>query len=163
MIVSGGIAAVESVKLSREIRRHGAELSIIMTKDAHKVITPLALSWASATTIITEWDPEMTQLSKFDGVLVAPATRNTISKHIHGIMDSPAMMALSAARGNGTPLVFVPSMHSDLFDDPVTSDLIDSLQSEGSRIVIDEPSENKRKQPNCIQICLLYTSPSPRD
>ena len=25
MIVSGGIAAVESVKLSREIRRHGAE------------------------------------------------------------------------------------------------------------------------------------------
>ena len=152
MIVSGGIAAVESVKLSREIRRHGAELSIIMTKDAHKVISPLALSWASATTIITEWDPEMTQLSKFDGVLVAPATRNTISKHIHGIMDSPAMMALSAARGNGTPLVFVHSMHSDLFDDPVTSDLIDSLQSEGSRIVIDEPSENKRKQPNCIQI-----------
>jgi len=152
MIVSGGIAAVESVKLSREIRRHGAELSIIMTKDAHKVITPLALSWASATTIITEWDPKMTQLSKFDGVLVAPATRNTISKHIHGIMDSPAMMALSAARGNGTPLVFVPSMHSDLFDDPVTSDLIESLQSEGSRIVIDEPSENKRKQPDCIQI-----------
>jgi len=152
MIVSGGIAAVESVKLSREIRRHGAELSIIMTKDAHKVITPLALSWASATTIITEWDSKMTQLSKFDGVLVAPATRNTISKHIHGIMDSPAMMALSAARGNGTPLVFVPSMHSDLFDDPVTSDLIESLQSEGSRIVIDEPSENKRKQPNCVQI-----------
>jgi len=152
MIVSGGIAAVESVKLSREIRRHGAELSIIMTKDAHKVITPLALSWASATTIITEWDSKMTQLSKFDGVLVAPATRNTISKHIHGIMDSPAMMALSAARGNGTPLVFVPSMHSDLFDDPVTSDLIESLQSEGSRIVIDEPSENKRKQPDCIQI-----------
>ena len=152
MIVSGGIAAVESVKLSREIRRLGAELSIIMTKDAHKVITPLALSWASATTIITEWDSKMTQLSKFDGVLVAPATRNTISKHIHGIMDSPAMMALSAARGNGTPLVFVPSMHSDLFDDPVTSDLIESLQSEGSRIVIDEPSENKRKQPDCIQI-----------
>ena len=51
MVVSGGIAAVESVKLSREIRRHGAELSIIMTKDAHKVITPLALSWASSTPV----------------------------------------------------------------------------------------------------------------
>jgi len=63
MVVSGGIAAVESVKLSREIRRHGAELSIIMTKDAHKVITPLALSWASSTPIITEWDSEMAQLS----------------------------------------------------------------------------------------------------
>ena len=68
LVVSGGIAAVESVKLSREIRRHGANLSIIMTKDAHKVITPLALSWASSSPIITEWDSEMSQLSRFDGV-----------------------------------------------------------------------------------------------
>ena len=152
MVVSGGIAAVESVKLSREIRRHGANLSIIMTKDAHKVITPLALSWASATPIITEWDSKMAQLSHFDGVLVAPATRNTISKHIHGVMDSPAMMALSAARGNGTPMIFVPSMHTDLFDDPVTSELLDTLLSEGSRIVHEQPSEGKRKQPNHVQI-----------
>ena len=152
LVVSGGIAAVESVKLSREIRRHGANLSIIMTKDANKVITPLALSWAAASPIITEWDSKMSQLSEFDGVLVAPATRNTISKHIHGVMDSPAMMALSAARGNKTPLIFVPSMHTDLFDDPVTSDLINSLESEGSHIILDQPSEGKRKQPNHIQI-----------
>ena len=152
LVVSGGIAAVESVKLSREIRRHGANLSIIMTKDANKVITPLALSWAAASPIITEWDSEMSQLSEFDGVLVAPATRNTISKHIHGVMDSPAMMALSAARGNKTPLIFVPSMHTDLFNDPVTSDLINSLESEGSHIILDQPSEGKRKQPNHIQI-----------
>ena len=152
LVVSGGIAAVESVKLSREIRRHGANLSIIMTKDANKVITPLALSWAAASPIITEWDSEMSQLSEFDGVLVAPATRNTISKHIHGVMDSPAMMALSAARGNKTPLIFVPSMHTDLFDDPVTCDLINSLESEGSHIILDQPSEGKRKQPNHIQI-----------
>ena len=152
LVVSGGIAAVESVKLSREIRRHGANLSIIMTKDANKGITPLALSWAAASPIITEWDSEMSQLSEFDGVLVAPATRNTISKHIHGVMDSPAMMALSAARGNKTPLIFVPSMHTDLFDDPVTSDLINSLESEGSHIILDQPSEGKRKQPNHIQI-----------
>ena len=152
LVVSGGIAAVESVKLSREIRRHGANLSIIMTKDAHKVITPLALSWASSSPIITEWDSEMSQLSRFDGVLVAPATRNTISKHIHGVMDSPALMALSAARGNGTPMLFAPSMHSDLFDDPVTTELLDSLRDEGSDIVLDEFSEGRMKQPNHIQI-----------
>tara|TARA_B100001750_G_scaffold211742_1_gene193155 strand:- start:340 stop:1536 length:1197 start_codon:yes stop_codon:yes gene_type:complete len=152
LIVSGGIAAVESVKLSREIRRHGAELSIIMTKDAHKVITPLALSWSSSSPIITDWDSKMEQLSKFDALLIAPATRNTISKHIHGVMDSPAMMALSAARGNRTPMLFVPSMHSDLFDDPVTTELLEALRSEGSDIALDEPSEGRMKQPNHIQI-----------
>ena len=152
LVVSGGIAAVESVKLSREIRRHGAELSIIMTKDAHKVITPLALSWSSASPIITDWEAEMAQLSRFDAILIAPATRNTISKHIHGVMDSPAMMALSAARGNGTPMIFVPSMHSDLFDDPVTTELLEQLVAEGSEFALDTPSEGRMKQLNHVQI-----------
>ena len=48
----------------------------------------------------------MPQLEDYDAVLVAPATRNTISKHIHGIMDTPLMMALSAARGKKTPTLF---------------------------------------------------------
>ena len=152
LVVSGGIAAVESVKLSREIRRHGAQLSIIMTKGTHKIITPLALSWASGSPIISDWDSEMSQFSRFDAILVAPATRNTISKHIHGVIDSPATMALSAARGNGTPILFVPSMHSDLFDDPVTTELLDAIAAEGSEFVVDDPSEGRRKQPNPIQI-----------
>ena len=146
-LVSGGIAAVESVRLSRQLRRHMAELTIMMSKEAEKIISPLALSWASGEKILTDWNPEMQQLESYDSVLVAPATRNTISKHIHGIMDSPLMMALSAARGSRTPIIFVPSMHQDLFDDPVTGDLLEKISNEGN---------------HCI-ICLLYTSPSPRD
>ena len=42
LVVTGGIAAVESVRLSRELRRHGAVLSILMTNEAEKIITPLA-------------------------------------------------------------------------------------------------------------------------
>ena len=51
------------------------------------------------------------------------------------------MMALSAARGKGTPLIFVPSMHSDLFDDPVTSEILSQLSSEGSHVIIDHEKE----------------------
>ena len=88
-------------------------------------------------------------LERLDAMVLISASS---CKHIHGVMDSPAMMALSAARGNKTPLIFVPSMHTDLFNDPVTSDLINSLESEGSHIILDQPSEGKRKQPNHIQI-----------
>ena len=173
LLVTGGIAAVESVRLSRELRRHGAALSIMMTGEAEKIITPLALSWASDTEAMTGWEHEMAQLDDYDAVLVAPATRNTISKHIHGVIDSPVTMALSAARGNQTPTLFVPSMHSDLFDDPVTSELIDRLRAEGSFVLYSEQEEGRRKQPDSVTIvaelcnlvnsCLLYTSPSPRD
>ena len=165
LLVTGGIAAVESVRLSRELRRHGAALSIMMTGEAEKIITPLALSWASDTEAMTGWEHEMAQLDVYDAVLVAPATRNTISKHIHGVIDSPVTMALSAARGNQTPTLFVPSMHSDLFDDPVTSELIDRLREEGSFVLYSEQEEGRRKQPYSVtivaELCNLVNSSMP--
>ena len=165
LLVTGGIAAVESVRLSRELRRHGAALSIMMTGEAEKIITPLALSWASDTEAMTGWEHEMAQLDDYDAVLVAPATRNTISKHIHGVIDSPVTMALSAARGNQTPILFVPSMHSDLFDDPVTSELIDMLRDEGSFVLHSEQEEGRRKQPDAVtivaELCNLVNSSMP--
>ena len=165
LLVTGGIAAVESIRLSRELRRHGAALSIMMTGEAEKIITPLALSWASDTEVMTGWQHEMAQLDDYDAVLVAPATRNTISKHIHGIIDSPVTMALSAARGNQTPTLFVPSMHSDLFDDPVTSELIDRLREEGSFVLYSEQEEGRRKQPDSVtivaELCNLVNSSMP--
>jgi phosphopantothenoylcysteine decarboxylase/phosphopantothenate--cysteine ligase len=97
--ISGGIAAIESVKIARELRRYQASVTIVMSKEAEKIITPLAISWASGTEVLSDWSPKMQQLDIYDAILVAPATRNTISKHIHGIIDSPMMMALSAARG----------------------------------------------------------------
>ncbi|MBP72762.1 MAG: hypothetical protein CMA70_04180 [Euryarchaeota archaeon] len=76
LAVSGGIAATESIKLARELRRHGADVYPIMSKSAEEVISPLALSWGSGGKVITKWDPEMSQLSGFDGLILAPATRN---------------------------------------------------------------------------------------
>ena len=151
-VISGGIAAVESIKLLRELRRHSAKITIIMTKEAEKIISPLAISWAANEKILTDWDPEMKQLDNYDALLVAPATRNTIAKHIHGIMDSPVMMSLAAARGSKTPIVFIPSMHQDIFDDPVTEDLLLQIEKEGNYYLHSTKDEGKIKQPNSIQI-----------
>jgi|TARA_B100001996_G_scaffold1573_1_gene1438 phosphopantothenoylcysteine decarboxylase/phosphopantothenate--cysteine ligase len=166
LAVTGGIAAVESVKLARELRRHGAEITPLMSSDATRVISPLALSWGSGTEVITAWESSMAQLGDFDAVLVAPATRNTIAKHLHGIMDSPILMALSASRGNSTPILFVPSMHKDLFDDPVTDELLSSIRKSGGFVLCDSESEGKRKQPNAVSIvaelCHICNSSLPR-
>ena len=146
--ITGGIAAVESVRLGRELRRHGAEIHVIMTDAATKVITPLAVRWATQTNVDVEWSGEMPQLECFDAILVAPATRNTLSKHANGVMDSPLSMALAAGTGNGTPILVVPSMHDDLFDDPVTMDLLNRIKSRGCSILISESEEGRRKQPS---------------
>lgn len=156
LAVSGGIAATESIKLARELRRHGAAVIPIMSKSAEKVISSLALSWGSGAKVITEWDSEMSQLGSFDGLILAPATRNSISKFAHGIIDSPLMMALSASSGRGVPMMFVPSMHDDLFHDPVTSELLSAVEKLGVEVLLEESSEGRRKQPNGANIVARF-------
>ncbi len=146
--VTGGIAAVEAIRVGRELRRHGATIHVIMTESASEVISPLALEWSTQSVVDVAWKGTMPQLQGFDGVLIAPATRNTISKHLAGILDSPLLMALSKARTNGTPMLFVPSMHDDLFDDPVTLESLELLAKEGASHLFTESEEGRRKQPS---------------
>ncbi|MDP6224409.1 MAG: bifunctional phosphopantothenoylcysteine decarboxylase/phosphopantothenate--cysteine ligase CoaBC [Candidatus Poseidoniaceae archaeon] len=146
--VTGGIAAVDTVRLLREMRRHGAEMLVIMTESAQRVVTPLAVEWASQCEVITDWDGDMKQLENVDAILVAPATRNTIAAHLHGMQQGPLLMALSAARSRDTHVLMVPSMHADLADDPVTDDIVERLRNEGIDVMWGDLEEGKRKTPN---------------
>ena len=150
MGVTGGIAATETIRICRELRRHGATVSVIMTTAATKVITPLAVEWASQGQVICDWEAEMSQLDSFDAILVTPASRNFISRYVNGMMDHPLLMTCSAARARNTPIVIVPSMHKDLFDDPVTQDLLDNVRD--ASIILGPFEEGRYKQPDPVQI-----------
>ena len=150
--VTGGIAAVDTVRLARELRRHGAKVSVIMTTSAQQIITPMAVRWASQGEVITDWDGDLSALSSFDAVLVTPATRNLIASFIHGLMNGPLLMALSAARGRNCPIMMVPSMHNDLVNDPVTEDLVFQCTKQGVQILWGAEEEGKRKTPNHEEI-----------
>jgi phosphopantothenoylcysteine decarboxylase/phosphopantothenate--cysteine ligase len=150
--VTGGIAAVDTVRLARELRRHGAEITVIMTPSAQEIITPLAVRWASQGEVITDWDGDLSGLSNFDAVLVTPATRNLMASFVHGLMNGPLLMALSAARGRSAPIMMVPSMHNDLANDPVTDDLVKQCVSYGVSILWGPEEEGKRKNPDHEEI-----------
>jgi len=150
--VTGGIAAGDTVRLARELRRHGAEVSVVMTPSSQEIITPMAVRWASQGEVITDWDGDLSALSGFDAVLVTPATRNLIASFIHGLMNGPLLMALSAARGRGCPIMMVPSMHNDLANDPVTEDLVIQCAKQGVQILWGAEEEGKRKTPDHEEI-----------
>ena len=147
LVVTGGIAAVETVRLARELRRHGASIMVTMTDEATKIITPLAVGWATGSQVNVGWSSDLPGLEVPDIVVVAPATRNTLSKISAGVMDDPAMMAISAASGAGRPILLVPSMHDDLFDDPVTQELLGTMRGMGHHILTSPSEEGRRKQP----------------
>lgn len=150
--ITGGIAAVDSVRLSRELRRHGARVKVLMTHSAQQVITPLALKWASAGEVITSWESEMKQLDDVDAILVSPASRNFLASAVHGLMYNPLLMAISAGRARDTPIFCVPSMHEDLADDPVTDELVEKIRLQGFEIFWGPHEEGKKKTPSHEEI-----------
>ena len=156
--VSGGIAAVDTVRLARELRRHGAIVSVMMTHSAQKIITPLAVEWATQTNVITDWESDLSALDEVDGILIAPATRDLLASYLHGLQHGPILMALSAARSRECPVMMVPSMHADLADDPITSDLVDEVEKLGIKVHWGEEEEGKRKTPPHDEIVARFAN-----
>jgi phosphopantothenoylcysteine decarboxylase/phosphopantothenate--cysteine ligase len=154
--VSGGIAAVDTVRLGRELRRHGAEVRVALTHSAQRIITPLAVEWATQGEVITDWDGNMEVLNQVDGVLVAPATRDTMASFVHGLQHGPLMMALSVARSRNCPVMMVPSMHMDLAKDPVTDDIVQEVRKHGISVLWGEEEEGKRKTPHHEEIVARF-------
>ncbi len=154
--VSGGIAAVDTVRLARELRRHGADVRVALTHSAQRIITPLAVEWATQGEVITDWDGNMEVLDQVDGILVAPATRDTMASYVHGLQHGPLMMALSVARSRDCPVMMIPSMHLDLANDPVTDDIVHEVRQHGIHVVWGEEQEGKRKTPHHEEIVARF-------
>ena len=156
--VSGGIAAVDTVRLARELRRHGALVKVMMTHSAQKIISPLAIEWATQTEVITDWESDLSALDEVDGILIAPATRDLIASYLHGLQHGPILMALSAARSRKTPVLMIPSMHSDLAKDPVTEDLVDEIRKHSIGVHWGAEEEGKRKTPPHQEIVARFAN-----
>jgi phosphopantothenoylcysteine decarboxylase/phosphopantothenate--cysteine ligase len=158
--VTGSIAAVEVIKLARELRRKGASVRGVMSKAACGIIHPDALTYACDFPAITSISG-MIEHVKYCGIggeadllLIAPATANTICKIAGGIDDTPVTTFATTAIGRGMPVVVVPAMHESMYNHPAVRDAIAKL--EGWNITVLSPlmEENKAKIPSMQEIVL---------
>lgn len=156
--VSGGIAAVDTVRLARELRRHGAIVTVMMTHSAQKIISPLAIEWATQSPVITDWESDLTALEEVDGILIAPTTRDLMASYLHGLQHGPILMALSAARTRDCPVMMIPSMHADLANDPVTTEIVDEIRHKGIEVHWGKEDEGKRKTPPHEEIVARFAN-----
>src|SRR5437763_5938697 len=80
LCVSGGIAAIESPRVARALRRHGAEVRGLMTEAATRFVTPLSLQWGCGRPVITLLSGAVEHLATDDAIVVAPATLDLIAR-----------------------------------------------------------------------------------
>lgn len=144
----GGIGAVELVRVTRELRRHGAEVTIFITPSVTAFISELSLEWAAGSKVVREAGAGVDHLEPFDLVVVAPATLNTISKCALGITDNVVTLLIAGQLGRNAPLLFVPTMNVQLRNHPAFAEHVTRLQLWGAQFFPSEVEENRLKMPS---------------
>ena len=137
--VSGGIAAYKSAEIVRHLRKVGASVRVVMTKSAEEFITPLTLQALSGNRVSTELlDVEAEaamghiELAKWaDGILIAPATANTLARLSNGRGDDLLSTITLAFDG---PISLAPAMNQAMWGDERTQDNIKKLESQNFQI-----------------------------
>ncbi len=133
--VTGSIAAVECVKLIRELIREGSEVYCVMSDWGSKIIHPNSLEFATGNETITELTGQVEHVShcgnvpdKADLFLVCPATANTISKIAKGIDDTPVTTFATTCVGSDIPIMVVPAMHQTMYNHNIIMDNLAEIQ-----------------------------------
>ena len=147
--VTGGIAAYKSAEIVSRLRRLGASVHVIMTKNATEFVAPLTFQTLSANQVITDtfqapeyWNVEHVALAKLaDLFLVAPATANILAKMACGIADDMLSTTLLATKA---PILAAPAMNTGMWTAEATRKNVALLQERGVRFIgpeIREPEE----------------------
>ncbi len=157
--VTGSIAAVESIKLARELIRHGADVYPVMTKASTRIIHPDSLEFATSNKPILELTGQTEHVSfcglikdPVDLLLISPCAANTISKIALGIDDTPVTTFATTAMGSGISIIIVPAMHLSMYNHKVVQENIDKCKKVGISFVDPVVFGNKAKMPSVDEI-----------
>jgi len=140
--VTGSIAAVESVRVARELIRHGAEVIPVMTAAATRIIHPDALEFATGNKPVVELTGKTEHVffcglaeDPVDLMLISPCTANTISKIALDVDDTPVTTFASTAIGSQIPILIVPAMHLSMYNHKQLQKNIKQCKQRGIRFV----------------------------
>ncbi len=138
--VCGSIASYKAAHLVRLLLKAGAEVQVVMTKDALSFITPLTLATLSKKPVLIdyfvpetgEWNNHVDLGLWADMLLIAPASANTLGKLATGICDNLLLATYLSAK---CPVYFAPAMDLDMWKHPSTTQNVKQLQSYGNILI----------------------------
>jgi len=134
--VSGGIAAYKSVELLREMTKKGANVHVVMTKNAQQFITPLTFQTLSGNPVLSDMFRllegskigHITLADIADLMVITPATANILGKIANGIADDFLTTMVMATK---VPVLFAPSMNVNMWQSSFVQNNVERLKAHG--------------------------------
>ncbi|MCK4622933.1 MAG: bifunctional phosphopantothenoylcysteine decarboxylase/phosphopantothenate--cysteine ligase CoaBC [Desulfuromonadales bacterium] len=122
--VSGGIAVYKAVELLRLLTKAGAQVHVVMTRNAQQFVTPLTFQTLSGNPVHTDLfslyqEQEIGHISladRADLFILAPATANLIGKIAQGLADDLLSTSVMATKA---PVLAVPAMNTNMYENPL--------------------------------------------
>lgn len=144
--VTGGIAAYKAADLVRQLRKHGAQVKVVMTEGAEAFIAPLTFQALSGQPVHTQLlDPTAEagmghiELARWaDLLLVAPASANFLARLAMGQADDLLTTVCLAA---GAPIMVAPAMNQGMWRNPATRHNCQLIASRGIRVIGPDEGE----------------------
>nr|WP_294900627.1 bifunctional phosphopantothenoylcysteine decarboxylase/phosphopantothenate--cysteine ligase CoaBC [uncultured Pedobacter sp.] len=138
--VCGSIASYKSAEIVRLFVKAGANVKVVMTKDATSFITPLTLSTLSKNQVYSTysdtekgtWNNHVELALWADFILIAPATANSIAKFANGICDNLLSAVYLSAK---CPVYIAPAMDLDMWKHSSTQNNVAKLKHYSNIII----------------------------
>lgn len=138
--VTGGIAAYKTCELTSRLRKAGAQIFVVMTKNACQFVAPLTFETLSNHPVATDtfarpetWEVEHVALAKrADAFVIAPATANILAKMACGIADDMLSTTVLATRA---PILVAPAMNTGMWENTATQENVRILRGRGVHFI----------------------------
>lgn len=142
--VTGSIAAYKAADLTSKLVKCGADVHVIMTREATEFVTPLTFRTLSRNPVAHDmwkegegWQPGHIELAdSADLLLVAPVTAHTLACFAHGLAPDLLTSVYLATRA---PVMLCPAMNGKMYEHPATRENIKTLRLRGHAVV--DPAE----------------------
>lgn len=139
--LTGSAAIIKAEKLIGRLRNRGANVIVVMTHAATRLMKPRRFERASANRVVTslfkratkEGEIEHVSLAeRADILVIAPATANILGKLANGVADDMLTTVVLATKA---PILIAPAMNTNMYQNQIVQHNIGRLKARGFKFV----------------------------
>jgi len=152
--ITGSVSCVETIGITRELLRYGADVTIVANRAALELVGEKALEFACGKPIIKEITGQVEHViagHEADLLIIAPCCATSLGKMVNGIGDNPPMLVALTCIGAKTPMIVAPAMDKNMAKSTIVQNNIKKVKKFANVI---EPImvEGKAKLPTKEQV-----------
>ncbi len=149
--IASSVSAYKDLKLIKQLKEKGADVWVLMSKNATNLVNPKEFEQASGNHVAFEQfakgvnfkdylkkDADMSHISladRADVMLLCPCTANTIGKIAAGIADT---LLTSTVMATNAPVIICPAMNVKMWYNPIMQENVLKLKNLGYEFVDPE-------------------------